>query len=126
MDQNRKFAEMAGLCLHKPIEEECSTWFSCSGCSYKTDDRDGILRHCFMNLPHFSDPREVLKVLRMQPVKEYAAFLNSGVGCYEYAEPAAGILNACEMIEADYITTPGKLRNAWIEWKENKQTKEGL
>jgi hypothetical protein len=96
MDQNRKFAEMNGLL------DECDCGNSL--CRYPISD--------------FSDPREVLKVVRMKPLKEYAAFLNSGVGCYDYAEPKAGIPNACEMIEVDYLTTPSKLRDAWIEWKE--------
>jgi hypothetical protein len=31
-----------------------------------------------------------------------------------------------DVIHIDLITTPGKLRDAWMEWMENKQTKEGL
>jgi hypothetical protein len=106
MDQNRKFAEMNGLCWH---EEE-----------YKVDDSDGwmwwICKKCGNKAkaegsdnPDFSDPREVLKVVMER--EDWPEFWRVAYG--EYVQ-----VNPFRYIGINHITTPGKLRDAWIEWKE--------
>jgi hypothetical protein len=110
MDQDRKFAEMNGLCWH---EEE-----------YKVDDSDGwmwwICKKCGNKAkaegsdnPDFSDPREVLKVvMEGDDGNDFIRSLGNWTGSfeefYDHGRP----------IPVEYITTPGKLRDAWISWKE--------
>jgi hypothetical protein len=110
MDQNRKFAEMNGLCWHKWIRNdgpftrvEYRCMYCAQGADYPQNMEDGM---------DFSDPREVLKVVTEKD--NFIPFLESIGG-------VAGIFLGEKHISLTYITTPGKLRDAWIEWKE-KQT----
>jgi hypothetical protein len=107
MDQNRKFAEMNGLCWHEyDIDEDKGIYF-CTKCNGRLSQ---------ISNPDFSDPREVLKVVMRR--EDWPKFLNeTGVGIWEEADHSVGIGENI-LIDVDYITTPGKLRDAWIEWKE--------
>jgi hypothetical protein len=105
MDQNRKFAELAGLCWHEYYYSR-DRWV-CTGCETEIDDPFEPSN------PDFSDPREVLKVVMER--EDWDDFLIWSDGS---CEPNC-------WITVDYITTPGKLRDAWIEWKES-QTKGGI
>jgi hypothetical protein len=64
--------------------------------------------------PDFSDPREVLKVvMEREDWEEFSGQVIEGEAI-THPHFATG---SC-YIKLDYITTPGKLRDAWIEWKE--------
>ena len=96
MDQNRRFAEMNGLLPYK------------SPAGYERYD-----------YPDFSDPREVLKiVMEREDWPEFLIFLLDGDKESFYSK------EIIENLLRDYILTPGKLRDAWIEWGE-KQTEGG-
>jgi hypothetical protein len=112
MDQNRKFAEMNGLCWHDVSLEQpyildgvqVGSLYVCT-CGIKVHKYDRIA-HCKQFNPDFSFAHEVLKVVMER--EDWDDFLIWSDG-------------SCEpnyWITVDYITTPGKLRDAWIEWKE--------
>jgi hypothetical protein len=112
MDQNRKFAEMNGLCWHKFDHTQYSPkeQLRCIHCrKYGWEIKDN---------PDFSDPCEVLKVVMEK--EGWSKFLNeTGIGIWEEADHSVGI-GENNLIEVDYITTPSKLRDAWINWMEGK------
>jgi hypothetical protein len=97
MDQNRKFAEMAGIHWHESKDKFCV----CAECGY-------IANTSRMDNPDFSDPREVLKVVDRDDLRR---FLRSIAICPDF------------FIKIDYITTPGKLRDAWMEWISQRESK---
>jgi hypothetical protein len=105
MDQNRKFAEMNGLCWHKFDHTQYSPkeQLRCIHCrKYGWEIKDN---------PDFSDQREVLKVVMEKedwPEFHTTLFKITGYGW------------ASSLIPIDYITTPGKLRDAWIEWMRSR------
>jgi hypothetical protein len=88
MDQNRKFAEMNGIKPTFSLPNECG-------------------REVY---PDFSDPREVLKVVMER--EDWYDFLIWSDGSYEPDERTTCWINV------DFITTPGKLRDTWIAFKE--------
>jgi hypothetical protein len=106
MDQNRKFAEMNGLL------DECDCGNSL--CRYPISD--------------FSDPREVLKVV-MEREQGYWHDFSRSLWVKVFSTVTANHLDHFYQIEImieksvpiDYITTPGKLRDAWIEWREKQE-----
>jgi hypothetical protein len=102
MDQDRKFAEMNGLCWHEfNVIGEMGSIPKCK-CGILEPDGN----------PDFSDPREVLKVV-----------MERG-DCYRFIATLNGLSLDEDGDFIDYaipiycITTPGKLRDAWITWKE--------
>ena len=126
MDQNRRFAEMNGIYWHERWHErQCYMGFdfvySCScGASHFNGYAD-LDKHIRESNTDFSDPCKVLKVVGERD--DWPRFLDSIGGmhnCYDYGH---GIIWK-DWIEIDYITTPGKLRDAWIEWLV-KQTEGG-
>jgi hypothetical protein len=99
MDQNRKFAEMNGLCWHEWMNVQDGT--ICSKCHRYSYNLGG-------DNPDFSDPREVLKVVtEREDFMAFAAKAGLVMGIHQRYH-----------IPIEYITTPGKLRDAWIDWKE--------
>jgi hypothetical protein len=109
MDQNRKFALLNGLCWH----ESLPNFTNCKKCGVLNLNQYPLGR---WNNLDFSDPREVLKVV-MEPYPKFIELLFSidEAEYYSYnPEKRRFIFNKF----IDYITTPGKLRDAWIEWKE--------
>jgi hypothetical protein len=101
MDQNRKFAEMNGLCWH--FREIAQMGFAKCSCGAEFKYGYELYNHIHKLNPDFSDPREVLKVVDRDDLRR---FLRSIAICPDF------------FIKIDYITTPGKLQDAWIEWKE--------
>jgi hypothetical protein len=67
---------------------------------------------CDICCTDFSDPREVLKVVMER--EDWYDFLIWSDGSYEPDERTTCWINV------DFITTPGKLRDTWIEWKESQ------
>ena len=111
-DQNKRFAELAGILWHEIVEHYydgdhyySNGWNRCScGTSYPFPNR------CSKVNPDFSRAEEVLKVM-MERV-DWPVFIER-VGSYEYESEA--------WITVDYITTPGKLRDAAIDWMEGRK-----
>jgi hypothetical protein len=120
MDQNRKFSEMNGICWH----ERADGWLAspCKVCGNVGD------KH-----PDFSFAHEVLKVvMKREDWQEFRSFVGSDRVHKRVKSTRVDVLDqdvtifGVDVIHIDLITTPGKLRDAWSEWRENKQTKEGL
>jgi hypothetical protein len=126
MDQNRKFAEMNGLCWHKWIRNdgpftrvEYRCMYCAQGVDYTQNMEDGM---------DFSDPREVLKVV-MEREQGYWHDFSRSLWVKVFSTVTANHLDHFYQIEImieksvpiDYITTPGKLRDAWISWMENNK-----
>jgi hypothetical protein len=109
MDQNRKFAEMNNLCWHTYEISKLGFWECRCGCGHKTYCEIDHIKN-----PDFSDPREVLRVV--MATEDWWKFQST------LFYPPDRIHDA--IIPIIYITTPGKLRDAWIEWME--QTKGGI
>jgi hypothetical protein len=109
-DMNRKFALLNGLCWHEMVVIDGRHVCSCGknfGLSvYAGDHKD------YCN-PDFSNSREVLRVVMER--EDWEEFFVR-VGKLECNRPWANSYSF--YIDLDYITTPGKLRDAWIEWKE--------
>jgi hypothetical protein len=105
MDQNRKFAEMANTIPYIGAT--------------------GNLRYDY---PDYSDPREVLKVV-MEREQGYWHDFSRSLWVKVFSTVTANHLDHFYQIEImieksvpiDYITTPGKLRDAWISWMENNK-----
>ena len=118
MDQNRRFAEMNGIYWH---ERQCYMGFdfvySCScGASHFNGYAD-LDKHIRESNSNFSFAREVLKVVMER--EDFLEFSRDALDC-----PWEEDRLYWNYIHTDYITTPGKLRDAWIEWLE-KQTEGG-
>ena len=119
MNQNRRFAEMNGICWH---ERQCYMGFdfvySCScGASHFNGYAD-LDKHIRESNTDFSDPCKVLKVVMQDP--SFHLFMAKLI----YSGDNVEAQDWDENIPIYYITTPGKLRDAWIEWLE-KQTEGG-
>ena len=120
MDANRRFAELAGIEWHE-IDVSNEPILRCS-CGFTTRFPSELFDHCDSSNPDFIDAREVIKVMRSLPVKEYASFLNGGVGCYDSADPDVGICDACELISVHYLfDATGLLRDEAIKFLEDKR-----
>jgi hypothetical protein len=97
MDANRRFAELAG------IEPE-------QRCSYATGEYYELY-------PDFSDPIEVLKVMRgRDDFNKWVAKINA----FSLDEDDVLIDNA---IPVDLLLTPGALRDKAIQWMEAEHEK---
>jgi hypothetical protein len=121
IDPNRRFAELAGICWHEREAPEYEHGiirgyeFNCS-CGYSYIKKSSFKSHLKRKYPDFSQAAEVLKVV-MEPYPKFIELLFSidEAEYYSYnLEKRRFIFNKF----IDYITTPGKLRDAWIEWKE--------
>lgn len=108
-DPNKRFAELIGVCFISP--ETFIANFSCRHCGERLWQEGNICAFCHKDFnPDFSDPREVLKVImEREDWADFVIFL-------ERKDDWWYVKEFCER----YITTPGLLRDKWIEWREAK------
>lgn len=110
MDQNRRFAELAGICWHELVRQQIKPGVKECSCG-KIIYNNGFSGHIKDSNPDFcADPREVLKVVMERD--DWIEFLD-WLRDYDVTDS--------HYISVDYITTPSKLRDAWIEWKEKQK-----
>ena len=101
-DPNQRFAELAGLCWHEQVDNQT---LKCKHCGQS-------MLFQWQGNPDFTDAREVLKVMRVRENWiEFSEHLFPGT------DPQTEIEAACYYI----LDTTGKLRDAAIEWMEEKR-----
>jgi hypothetical protein len=110
-EKNKRFCELAGICWH--LREIAQMGFAKCSCGEEFSYGYELYNHIRKNNPDFSDAREVLKVIIAG--EEFLDYIG-GETIFR-----SNIWKKVALIPVDYITTPGKLRDAWCEWVESKQ-----
>ena len=105
---NERFAKLAGICWHK-FSHYDNTLIAICTCGKHYHAYDHVI-----NNPDFSDPREVLRVMKKRDDWDVFAYrcLSKGM--------STKTREIVYSIPVDYITIPGKLRDVWIEWMEKE------
>ena len=112
MNHNQRFAELAGIEWHKVAKKaDAKGRYYCSCLIAFSYNKAVTQDHCDSCNPDFTDAREVLKV--MMEREDWPEFCEQ-IGHYDGKR---GI----EMVDVDYITVPGKLRDLATEWMEGRK-----
>jgi len=124
-DANRRFCKLAGICWHE-IEFDPfgkADFPYCKLCnreniSWHWEYPNGHCKRVADDLPDFSDPIEVLRVMKekLEP-KDFAAFMHFISLKISYTSPHLVIE---DFIEQFLDAHPGALRDRAIEWMEGK------
>ena len=112
-EKDRKICERLGICWHQPYRPDAETYgpWKCKKCGIIIDDED-LLKDWSINFSR--DPLRLLAEMEKHPKgKLFFAYLM-------YGEDNVDAIDDDGLIQRRYLTVPGALRDAVLDWMERK------